>query len=105
MVDNLLVQDLLPVVLLWLGALLYEGWIRHRSATCPTRHEPALPTQQRSQEPKPFPGLTHKPRCAACEQAPAPGPLSPVLQFLFAVCQLTAALTPTCTDERDRLSE
>jgi hypothetical protein len=81
MVDNLLVQDLLLVVLLWLGGILYEGWARHRPATCPTLPKPAQPTQKRSREPKPFPGLTHKPRRAVCEQAPEsgfPAPLPPL---------------------------
>jgi hypothetical protein len=33
MVDHLLFYDVLLVVLLWLGAILYEGWARHRSTT------------------------------------------------------------------------
>src|SRR5262245_43354934 len=61
------------VVFLWLGIILYEGWARHRSATCLTTRKPATPIHKRSRDPKPFPGLTHKPRCAACEQAPEPG--------------------------------
>jgi transposase-like protein/IS1 family transposase len=80
MVDHLLVHALRLIVLLWLGILLYEGWARSRSAAYPTTRKPATPLQKRSREPKPFAGLTHKPRCPACEQAPepsSPGPLVP----------------------------
>jgi hypothetical protein len=73
MVDNVLFPDLLLVILLWLGSILYEGWARSRSAVCPTTRKPAQPTQQRFRALKPFPGFTYKPHCAACEQAPEPG--------------------------------
>jgi IS1 family transposase len=82
MVDHLLVHELLLVALLWLGVLLYKGWARNRSATCLTTRTPAAPLHKRSRDPQPFPGLTHKPRCAACEQAPEPrfpAPLAPSL--------------------------
>src|SRR5215813_10242838 len=72
MVDNLPVHDLLLIVLLWLGGLLYKKWARNRAAICPTPRKPATLLHKHSQNPKPFPGLTHKPRCALCEQAPAP---------------------------------
>jgi hypothetical protein len=82
MVDKVPVHDLLLVALLWLGIILYKGWARIRSATCLTTRKPVTPIHKRSRDPKPFPGLTHKPRCAACGQAPEPGfpaPLAPPL--------------------------
>src|SRR5262245_27703801 len=77
MVDNLLFYALLLVVLLWLGGILYEAWLRYRSATSPTTRKPATPTHKHARDPKPFPGLTRKPRCAACEQALEPGSPTP----------------------------
>jgi hypothetical protein len=74
---TLLFQDLLLVLLLWLGGILYERWARPRSATGPTLHQPAQPTEKHAHEPKPIPGLIHKPCCAACEQAPEPGSPAP----------------------------
>ena len=52
MVDNLLFYDLLLVVLLWLGGILYEAWSRRRSATCPTTRKPATPIHKHSRDPK-----------------------------------------------------
>jgi transposase-like protein/IS1 family transposase len=77
MVDNLLSPDLLLIVLLWLGGLRYKRWARNRSATSPTTRRPATPPRKHCQDPQPFPGLTHKPPCARCEQAPAPAPTAP----------------------------
>jgi IS1 family transposase len=79
MVDNRLFYALLLVVLLWLGSILDEAWSRHRSATCPTTRKPATPSHKHSRDPKPFAGLTHKPRCPACEQARAPGSPAPLV--------------------------
>jgi IS1 family transposase/transposase-like protein len=73
MVDNLLFHDLLLIVLLWLSGILYGAWSRHRSATYPTTRMPTTPLSKHSRDAKPFAGLTHKPHCAACEQAPEPG--------------------------------
>jgi transposase-like protein len=79
MVDNLFVHDLLLIVLLWLSGIQYKRWARDRSATGPTPRKPATPLRRPSRDPTPFPGLTHKPSCAACEQAPEPGaPVQPV---------------------------
>jgi IS1 family transposase/transposase-like protein len=68
------------IALLWLGVILYEQGIGNRAATSSTTRKPATPLQLRSRGPKPFPGLVHKPPCAACEQGPAPAqpvPLPP----------------------------
>src|SRR4030095_1350039 len=72
MVDSLLVHDLLLIVLLWLGSIQYNRWVRDRSATGPTPRKLATPFHKHPPEPKPFPGLTPKPHCTACEQVPAP---------------------------------
>jgi hypothetical protein len=74
MVDTLAVHDLLLIVLLWLGGILYKRGARDRSATDSTPRKPATLRHTHAQDPTPFPGLTHKPRCALCEQAPAPIP-------------------------------
>jgi IS1 family transposase len=50
----------------------------------PAQPEPLKPTRHRSNEPKPFEGLTHKPHCALCEretaspQSPPPVPPDPM---------------------------
>src|SRR5262245_42771955 len=88
MVDNLLFHDLLLVVLLWLGIRLSAGWSRHRSVTGPTARKPAPALQPRSRELKPFPGLTRKPYCAACEQAQEPSsPVPLALSSLLSLAQ------------------
>jgi transposase-like protein len=82
MVDHLLFYDLLLIVLLWLGVILCEGWARNRAATGPTTRKLATSLHKHPRDPTLFPGLTHKPHCAACEQAPAPAeplPLPPPL--------------------------
>jgi hypothetical protein len=67
MVDEHLVHAVVLLVILWLCMIWY--WLRQRSqsTTCQTTPTPAKSTQKRSRDPKPFPGLTHKPHCAACE--------------------------------------
>jgi hypothetical protein len=80
MVDHFLFYDFLLIAFLWLGAILYERWARTQAATGPTTRKLATPLPKHFRNPKPFPGLTHKPHCAACEQASAPGepvPLPP----------------------------
>jgi IS1 family transposase/transposase-like protein len=77
MVDDILFHALLLVVLLWLCLTWYWLGPRCRPTTDQTTPKPAQPTQTRSSAPKPFPGLTHKPHCAACEQVSAPGDHTP----------------------------
>jgi transposase-like protein/IS1 family transposase len=77
MIDHLLFYGLLLVGLLGLGICLYEGWARSRSPACPIAGKPALPLPKPSRDPQPFAGLTRRPRCAACEQAPEPGSPAP----------------------------
>jgi IS1 family transposase/transposase-like protein len=78
MVSDGLFYELLLLGLLWLYVMLAWAWPLAR--VIPGLTPPA--PRQRSGDPKPFPGLIHKPPCAACEQAaqdsaaPAP-PASP----------------------------
>jgi transposase-like protein len=72
MVDDRLFYVLLLLGILWLGGLFYKAWSRHRSAPCPT-------LRKHCRDPKPFAGLTKKPRCPACEQAHAPGSPAPCI--------------------------
>jgi hypothetical protein len=77
MVPTLLFYQLGLVALVWFFLMLYWLWptdsAAHRQPIAPSKP----PRRQRSSEPKPFAGLTHKPPCALCEQeavesAPAP---------------------------------
>jgi len=81
MIDHLLFYELLLIALLWLGVILCEQWARTRAAARPTTRQLATSLPKHSQNPKPSPGLTHKPSCATCEQVPAPAepvPLPPL---------------------------
>jgi IS1 family transposase len=82
MVSELFFYQLVLIVLLWLCCMLHWVWPSDGGATSPTPSQPTPPLRRRSREPKPFPGLIHKPHCAACEQAaqapealPPPAPL------------------------------
>src|ERR1043166_3878344 len=66
MVSDLLFSALVLFALLWLCVILYDMWPYGRTTTCPTT---PMPAQKRLREPKPYPGLTDKPHCAACVQA------------------------------------
>jgi IS1 family transposase/transposase-like protein len=78
MVDDLLFHELLLLGLLWLCVILYWVRRRHQAVTGQTCGSPAQRTTGRSQDPKPFPGLTTKPYCAACQPGPGePPPLTP----------------------------
>jgi hypothetical protein len=79
MAFDLLGDERVLVVLLWLCMLLPAYfWRGDRPAACLTPSTPDGPPRKRTQEPKPFPGLIHKPHCEACEQAaqapPVPQP-------------------------------
>jgi hypothetical protein len=81
MLSNLLVYGLLLLGVLWLCVMVYYAWPRDGPAGYQKTPQPAKPPRRRSHDPKPFPGLTHKPHCAACEQAAqepaAPPPPTP----------------------------
>src|SRR5439155_11272925 len=56
---------------------LYPIWGGGITRTLEVHDQPLPPRCKRSSGPKPFPGLTRKPPCAACEQAHAHGPQPP----------------------------
>jgi IS1 family transposase len=66
---DLFFHVLLLLGLLCLCRLLDWVWTWGRPTTGQTTPTPTMPFTQRSKAPKPFPGLTHKPRCDACEHA------------------------------------
>src|SRR3989442_11594249 len=69
MISDLFFYQLLLVGLLWLCLMLHGMWPSERVMPGATRPPPPLPPRKRSRAPQPFPGLTRKPPCAACEQA------------------------------------
>ncbi len=72
MVEDLFFHELLLLALLWLCVILY--WVgRRRQAVADQAHgNPAKQATRRSQAPKPFPGLTTKPRCGCDAQKSDP---------------------------------
>src|SRR5438132_13238682 len=83
MVSELLFYQLVLIALVWLCCMLHWVWPSDGGATSPTPSQPTPPLRRRSREPQPFPGLIHKPHCAACEQVAqdpeAPPPPAPPL--------------------------
>jgi hypothetical protein len=78
MVSHLFYYQLALLAIIWLFVMLHVTW-SEPGLTTPA--VPAKPKRKRSTEPKPFAGLTQKPRCALCDQetlhtAPA-SPLRP----------------------------
>src|SRR2546428_13655540 len=66
--------------LLWLFVMLYYAWPSGGVPDAQRSVKPSTPRRTRSNEPKPFAGMTHKPPCAACEHEatpPQPPPLVP----------------------------
>src|SRR5216683_3044444 len=68
MVSHLFFYQLVLVGLVWLCVMLHWAWPSDRLAGDQKPSQP-LPPRKRSRDSKPFPGLTCKPPCAACEQA------------------------------------
>src|SRR6266851_3710822 len=77
MMPDPLFYRLLLVGLVWLCLMLHVVWPYDRATAGPTTPRPAKAPPKRSSDPKPFPGLTRTPPCAACEQAHAHGPQPP----------------------------
>jgi len=74
-------SQLVLLALLWLFVIVHLSWPKRAvtAPTVPTEPEPLQPKRSRSNEPKPFEGLTHQPHCALCERDTAyPQPLPPV---------------------------
>src|SRR5215831_14806222 len=74
MVSHLFFYQLMFLGLLWLCVMLHYAWPNACTGGDQQPSKPLPPPGKRSSDPKPFPGLTRKPPCAACEQAHAPGP-------------------------------
>src|SRR3989442_1245970 len=77
MMPDPLFYQLLLVGLVWLCLMLHVVWPSDRATAGSTTPRPAQAPPKRSSELKPFPGLTRKPPCAACEQAHEHGPQPP----------------------------
>ncbi len=82
MIPHLFYYQLVVLGLLWFCVMLHHVW----PSRCAMSHqrraepEPIQPKRTRSNEPKPFAGLTQKPPCALCAQEamhPAPPPPVP----------------------------
>src|SRR6266571_7871616 len=76
MVSHLFFYQLVLLGLLWLCVMLHYVW-PNECARGDQRPSKPLPPRKRSSDPKPFPGLTRKPPCVACEQAHAHRPQPP----------------------------
>jgi IS1 family transposase len=85
MVSHLFFYQLMFLGLLWLCVMLHYAWPNACTGGDQKPSKPLPPPCKRSSAPKPFPGLTRKPCCAACEQAaqepvapPPPAPPPPI---------------------------
>ena len=69
MVSHLFFYQLVLLGLLWLCVMLHYTWSNECPAGDQRPSQPLPPPRKRSSDSQPFPGLTRKPPCAACEQA------------------------------------
>ena len=65
MVSPLFFYQLVFFALIWFFVVLHLAWPKRPlpALATPPEPEPLQPTRHRSNEPKPFAGLTHKPHC------------------------------------------
>src|SRR2546429_2916083 len=77
MVSHLFFYQLVLLGLLWLCCMLHAAWPSRHAAGVLRPPERILPSRKRPRVPKPFPGLTRTPPCAACAQAHADAPQPP----------------------------
>ena len=78
MVSHLVFYQLMFLGLLWLCVMLHYAWPNDAGIAGEQRpSKPLPPPRKRSRALKPFPGLTRKPPCAACEQAHEHAPQPP----------------------------
>jgi IS1 family transposase len=77
MVSHLFFYQLMFLGLLWLCVMLHDVWPNECPGGEQQPSKPLPPPGKRSSDPQPFPGLTRKPPCAACEHAAAPHPHAP----------------------------
>ena len=79
MIPHSFYYHLMFLGLLWLCVMLHADWPSRGASAQGTPAQPLRPRRQRSKEPKPFAGLTHKLHCALCAQeAVHPAPQPPV---------------------------
>jgi hypothetical protein len=81
MVSHHVFSQLVLFALIWLFIMLYLTRPKHpvTAPDAPADPESLTPKRHRSNEPKPFEGLTHKPLCALCARDTAsPKPPPPV---------------------------
>src|SRR6266446_4827781 len=77
MVSHLFFSQLVLLGLLWLCCMLHSAWPSSDAAGVQRQPELIPPSRKRPRVPQPFPGLTRKPPCAACEPAHASAPQPP----------------------------
>ena len=77
MVSHLFFYQLMFLGLLWLCIMLHDAWPNECTGGDQKPSKPLPPPCKRSSDPKPFPGLTRKPPCATCAQAPEHSPQPP----------------------------
>src|SRR3989441_3244428 len=77
MVSHLFFYQVMFLGLLWLCVMLHYAWPNECTGGDQRPSQPLPPPRKRSRTPQPFPGLTRKPPCAACEQAHAYAPQPP----------------------------
>src|SRR5881397_1976877 len=77
MIPQQLFYQLVVLGLLWLFVMLHYTWPSRCVASPHKPSKPLPPPRKRSSDPKPFPGLTRTPPCAACAQAHEHGPQPP----------------------------
>src|SRR5207245_986533 len=67
MVSNLVFYQLVLIALVWVFLMLSWVWPSEPAAARLIPPTPVTPPRKRSTAPTPFPGLTRKPHCDACE--------------------------------------
>src|SRR6059058_1143267 len=77
MIPQQFFYQLVVLGLLWLFVMLHYAWPSRCVASPHKPSKPLPPPRKRSSDPKPFPGLTRTPPCAACAQAHEHGPQPP----------------------------
>ena len=68
MISHLIFYPLTLIALVWLFLMLHWLWRSAYTSARLTTAQPIPPSRKRTKGPKPFPGLTRQPHCAACEQ-------------------------------------
>jgi hypothetical protein len=77
MVSHLFFYQLALLGLLWLCCMLHYAWPSDHAADLQRLPQPLPPPRKPPHVPKPFPGLTHRPHCDACEHATTSRPQAP----------------------------